>query len=252
MKKKSFLISCFLIFTFFFLQSCLDKIKTEEKQQHQNAAENSTKITAIPHGAMPIKYGEHKNLLDILILLPDYTMDSWGWSKEERIEFVKFIKENNYSLGSPEHFSGISLIGPNTLGIQVVDGYWTLAIYKIKKNNYIVITDDRVGDGNDLHSFEYDNEKLTEVKFESLFDDLYMSNLLIDQMNSECRELLDDNQIGFEFDFRSTTKLKISNSYNLKEQRDRNCLKGNTLNYEFNPSKRKFDLVEIKWEKTKG
>lgn len=247
MKNKPFIVVVFLILSFFLFQSCLNQSKKEEKKEHIITIENSSKIVTIPKGALAIKYAEHKNLLDILTLLPNNTMDSWGWSTEERVELVNFIKENNYSLGFPEHFSKMDLIGPNALGIQVVDGYWILAIYKIKKNNYIVITDDIVGDGNDLHSFEYNTKKLTEIKFESLFDELYISNLLIDKKNSECKSLLDDNQIGFEFDFTSTTILKISNSYYLKKEVNENCLNGNTLYYKFNSSKKKFDLIEMKW-----
>lgn len=36
---------------------------------------------------LKITYQEHKNLFDILTILPDSTMASWGWPKNDRIEW---------------------------------------------------------------------------------------------------------------------------------------------------------------------
>lgn len=194
---------------------------------------------------LKISYLEHKNLFDILTILPDSTMASWGWDQKDRIEFVKQIQENNYTTGSPEHFSKISLSQPNTIQIQVVDGYWILSIYKIKANNYIVITDDVVGDGNDLLAFEYLNGELTYIPFKNIFDH-FLTALVLDPNDKKCIEFFEDNYIGFEYDFIGTKKIQINN-YLLEESKS--CFRGNTLNYEFNPAIKKFNLINIEYVK---
>jgi len=190
---------------------------------------------------LKINYPEHKNLLDILTILPDSTMGSWEWNKVDRVEFVNKIKKNSYALPSRDHFSKISLTQPNTLEIQVVDGYWVLSIYKVKTNHYIVLTDDVVGDGNQFMAFEYLNGALTYIPFKDIFDH-FLTTLIIDENDEKCREFFKDNYIGFEYDFIGTKKLHITNSL-LEESKS--CFKGNTLQYEFNPVIKKFNLINI-------
>ncbi|MDA6069658.1 hypothetical protein NJT12_08500 [Flavobacterium sp. AC] len=190
---------------------------------------------------LKISYYEHKNLFDILTILPDSTMASWRWNKNERIEFVKQIQKLSYTTTPAEHFSKISLTQPNTIEIQVVDGYWVLSIYKIKTNNYIVITNDVVGDGKDLHAYEYLNGELKYIPFKSLFDNL--TAFLIDKNDKNCMEFLEDNQILFDYNFIGTKKIQISDSDLLEDSKD--CFKGNILNYEFNPELKKFNLINI-------
>jgi len=192
---------------------------------------------------LKIDYAEHKNLLDILTLLPDSTMGSWAWSKKERIEFVKDIQKNKFTTGAPEHFSSIKLAQPNTIEIQVVDGIWIFSIYKIKPNNYIVITDDIVGDGNDLLAFEYKDGALEYIPFENVFDN-FLTALLINKDDKNCLDLLEENNIGFEYLFTGTKKIEIAN-LSLTEGNNE-CFKGNSLNYEFNPELKKFELKTIK------
>lgn len=246
--KKLFM----LLIIAFALQSCENKTQKKSKEiKEQNITANSSNNSANVENQdkLKIKYSDHKNLLDILTKLPEYTMESWKWSEKDRIDFVKFIQKNDYTFNSSSHFSKFSLIGPNTIGIQIVDGYWTLAIYKIQANNYIVITDDVVGDGNSLLAFEYKDGKLNDVGFDNLFDENFFSSLLINYKD-ECEDLLEDNLIGFEYDFSHTTNLTISNSHYLKKDEHQNCLKGNTMKYKFNPKTKKFDLTAINWKES--
>lgn len=232
------------------LISCKNNEEKSDSKISNEKVHDSTKVQTENDdikkpNTLKISYSEHKNLLDILTILPDSTMGSWGWDKKDRIEFVKQIQQNNYTTGSPEHFSKISLTQPNTIGIQVVDGYWILSIYKVKTNNYIVITDDIVGDGNDLMAFEYLNGELKYIAFKNLFDH-FLTTLVINQNNEKCMGFFEDNYIGFEYDFIGTKKIQISNS-SLEESKS--CFKGNTLNYEFNPAIKKFNLVNIEYVK---
>lgn len=253
-KKMKKLITLLFAIAFLF-QSCgndrLERAKEEAQQTTKVAEKDSIDFgTSVKNrDTLKIKYLEHKNLLNILTKLPTHTMESWKWSEGERIKFVKFIQENDFAFSSSPHFSKFSLIGANTIGIQVVDGYWTLAIYKIKTNNYIVITDDRVGDGNDLHAFEYKDGKLHEINFENLFDKSFFYNLMIYD-EGEVEDVLEETMPWFDYDFTSTTNLIISNPHNLKEDELKNSLKGNTMNYKFNPLEKKFDLIAISWEKS--
>ncbi|MBF4516190.1 hypothetical protein IRZ71_07550 [Flavobacterium sp. ANB] len=194
---------------------------------------------------LKINYLEHKNLLDILTILPDSTMESWEWEKLERVEYVKKIQKNNYAMPPRDRYSTISLIQPNTLQIGVVDGSWILSIYKIKPNNYIVITDDKVGDGNEFMAFEYLNGELTYIPFKDIFDH-FLTTLMIDENDEKCMEFFKDNYIGFEYEFIGTKKLHITN-FSLEESKS--CFKGNTLNYEFNPEAKKFNLINIEYLK---
>lgn len=190
---------------------------------------------------LKINYTEHKNLLDILTVLPDSSMGSWEWNKIDRVQYVKKTQKNNYALPLRDRFSKISLTQPNTLEIQVVDGNWILSIYKVKPNNYIVITDDIVGDGNQLMAFEYLNGTLTYLPFKNIFDH-YLTTLIIDEKNEKCTDFFEDNKIGFEYNFIGTKKIKMSNSL-FKDSEA--CFKGTILNYEFNPAIKKFNLINI-------
>ncbi|OXA87300.1 hypothetical protein [Flavobacterium hercynium] len=227
-------------------------ISCNKKEQQQNATTQDPNVTTQDtaetnetkkQDTLRIDYAEHKNLLDILTLLPDSTMRSWGWSKKERIEFVKEIQKNKFTTGAPEHFSSIKLAQPNTIEIQVVDGLWIFSIYKIKPNNYIVITDDIVGDGNDLLAFEYKDGVLEYIPFENVFDN-FLTALLINKDDKNCIDLLEENNIGFQYLFTGTKKIEIAN-LSLTEGNNE-CFKGNSLNYEFNPALKKFELKIIK------
>lgn len=160
-------------------------------------------------------------------------MSSWKWGAGERIEFVKFIQENDFTFNSSPHFSKISLIGAHSIEIQVVDGNWTLATYRIMPDNYIAIANDRVGDGNNLHAFEYKGRKLNEIDFVNLFDKSFFYNLMIYD-EGEAEDVLKESMPWFDYDYK----------YNVKEDELKNSLKGNTLNYKFNPVEKKFNLWE--------
>lgn len=233
-----------------FLFSCKkneekSELKISNKKSQDTLKTNEKNEDFEKQDTLKINYLEHKNLLDILAILPDSSMGSWEWDKMERVEFVKKIQKNNYTMPPRSRFSTISLIQPNTLGIQVVDGYWILSIYKVKANNYIVIADDIVGDGNQFMAFEYLDGQLKYIPFKNIFDH-FLTTLIIDPTDEKCVEFFEDNYIGFEYDFIGTKKIHIKNSL-LEESKS--CFKGNTLNYEFNPAIKKFELVNIEYVK---
>lgn len=241
------IILVLLVFTFI---SCKKKNQIQKSKDLNTESQSNTESIIEEKDprkpdTLKITYQEHKNLFDILTILPDSTMASWGWPKNDRIEWVKNIQKNNYAVNSPDYFSNISLIAPNTIRIGVVDGSWILSIYKKATNNYIVITDDIVGDGNDFHAFEYTNGNLSSISMEKLFNG-FLKTILADKNDKNCLEFFDDNKIGFEYSFIGTKKIKISNSS--LEDND-GCFRGNTLNYEFNSETETFNLTDIEFIK---
>lgn len=98
-----------------------------------------------------------------------------------------------------------------------------------------------MGDGNQFMAFEYLNGQLTYIPFKDVFDPFF-TTLLINENDEKCLEYFKDNYIGFEYDFIGTKKIHITNSL-LEEAKS--CFKGNTLNYEFNPVMKKFNLIKI-------
>lgn len=196
---------------------------------------------------LQINYLGHKDLLEILKILPDSTMGSWGWKPNDRKEFVDFIEKNNFTVDTTEQYQNIKKIKPNTIGIQVVDGYWTLSIYKIKPKNYIVITNDIVGDGGDVKTFEYNNGELKSKNID-LFRS-FSSQILNNKNDSKCLELLEDEKILFEYNLDDESEIIIKNPSLSNENEYKNCFKGNTLHYKLNLKSMNFDLIKIDWEK---
>ncbi|MDR6564601.1 MULTISPECIES: hypothetical protein [unclassified Arcicella] len=244
----------YAIFFTFLLISCKDK-----KQEQQALVENDTTAVQTTQefsntenklpDTIKVDYSTHKDLLHILTLLPDSAMIDWEWKPNDRGAFVKLIKQNNFVVDTTELHLALTFIKPNTLRMIVVDGSWSLSIYKIKPNNYIVIAD-AINDGEILTAFEYDSGKLKAIKIKDLFGDIFPA-LLNDKNDTKCKALLNEKSPWFDYNLQDTTKVEISNSYDFREKESKGCFKGNTLNYEFNPTTKKFDLVGIKWTEYK-
>jgi hypothetical protein len=245
-------MSKYYIFFLILFISCKNKNQETNTLKENNgfnkielkSQQSSQKIQLVD--TIKIDYDKHKEILEILKLLPSKSMGSWEWSKTERDEMIQSISKNNYIIDTTPDFNNVKYIKTNTIGIQVVDGFWTMSIYKIAQNNYIVITDDLVGDGNDLISFEYKDENLTEIEFKNLFDGL-QTNMLKNAEEKDCVELLDDNLLTFTYDFKEKQNITIS-SWSLNKDENENCFKGNTLNYKFNTELKKFTLENIIWK----
>jgi hypothetical protein len=218
--------------------------------QVKDSLPDKTKKQEIPDrhkfsDTLKINYAAHKELLNILTLLPDSAMASWEWHQKDREKFVHFIAQNNYTVDTTEMYMTIKEIKPNTFKIQVVDGLWSLSIYKVKPENYIVITDDVVGDGNDIKCFEYERGSLKFVSLKDLFGD-YFLKLLYNEKDTTCKELIREEQITFNYNFSDRNRVHIASS-SLKEKVAGKCLKGNTMQFEFNPLNKNFKLAEIGW-----
>lgn len=231
----------------FGFQACDKKLDKKSETANENLEVKKDSIqTNITEQQNSTLYNEHKNLFNILCLLPKSAMNSWEWTEADRKNFVDYVKTNNKVPSKHPNFRSFNFVGPNSIQIQVVDGVWTLSIYKIGTNQYIALTDDIVGDGNTIKAFEYSNSHLQNIELSKILNTNSFNNLLLNNNNLSCKEMLEDNAIGFSYDFSDKSVIKISNT-SLTEKENKNCLLGNTLTYEFKPDKKRFDLLSKTW-----
>ncbi|TDB65297.1 hypothetical protein [Arundinibacter roseus] len=207
-----------------------DTLKLEKTEKNQNS--NSNKKVAID-------FKENKDLLDIILLLPDSAFPSWEWKLNDRIKWYKEIEENNFYIDENPDYFNQSYFEPNKAGFTIVDGFWSINIYKTAENSYIVITDDIVGDGNSLNFYEVKSNIINKYLDEkTIFSDF--TELIKKKENTEnCGEKFEEmNDPIFEFDFTNKNKVEIESSWYLTKDDYENCLIGNSIIYSFNPKKR--------------
>ena len=247
-KKMNYRCTILLIFAIG-LNSCNHKEKSNSVVNKQKGSKiidkNSiTEIEMAFRDTIAIDYLKNKMLLNILKLLPETTMDSWRWPKKDRIKTVESIKRNNYLIDSTEMYNNIKYIKPNTLGIQVVDGFWTLSIYEFNENHSFIVTNNIVGDRNNIQTFNFINNKITPLKMINWFGG-FEYKLLINN-TTDCIELLEKNQVSYNYNFSDKDIVEISGALNKEESE--NCFKGNTIKYKLNKKDRTFDIVDVYWK----
>ena len=90
----------------------------------------------------------------------------------DRIKWYNEIKKNNYYVDNNPDYFNKRYFEPNKAGFTIVDGFWSINIYKTVENSYIVITDDIVGDGNSLNFFEVKSNEIKKyLDEETIFSD---------------------------------------------------------------------------------
>ncbi|WP_027127255.1 hypothetical protein [Gelidibacter mesophilus] len=236
------------------IYSCDSKVKSTEEstikvnQTSTNSSEFESKKEIEFKDTININYSEHKTLLNILKILPESTMDSWEWSKKDRKKTVDFIENNNYLIDSTEMYNNIKYIKPNTIGIQVVDGFWTLSIYDFGLNDFFIVTNDIVGDGNDIQTYSFRNNKLTPTKMVNWFSEFQYK--LLSNNSTNCIDLLEENEMTYDYDFSDENIISIS-SWLLTQKESDSCLKGNYIKYKLNKETKTFDIVDIGWKNNK-
>ena len=219
------------------------KTKVEKIENNSNIPKN-TNVNEQYKDTITIDYLANRKILEILKILPKETMDSWEWTKKERLKTVTFIEKNNFLIDSTETYNNIKYIKPNTLGIQVVDGFWTLSIFELNSGKNIVITNDIVGDGKDINTFIYDGNDLEKIEFEKLFEK-GIDNVLKNQ-SEECLLEMEDAILTFDFDFSDSNVVKIA-SWGIDKSESTNCFKGNELEFKLDKSKEIFELKKVYW-----
>ena len=227
-----------------------DNISTTSKSIDTIKAENSeNKQQSNSKNKVAVDFEKNKDLLDIILLLPDNAFPSWEWKLADRIKWYNEIKTNNYYIDDNPDFFNQKYFEPNKAGFSIVDGFWSINIYKTSENSYIVITDDIVGDGNTLNFYEVKSNVIKKYLDEkTLFSDF--KELLKKKETSEnCEEKFEEmNDPIFEYDFSVKNKIEIQSSWYLTKESYDNCLTGNAILYNFNPKTKKFEIEKIYWK----
>lgn len=159
------------------------------------------------------------------------------------------IKANNYYTDDDPLYFTQKYFRPQEAGFTIVDGFWSINSYKTAENSYIVITNDVVGDGNDLNFYEIKSKSLKQyLDKKTIFSDF--KELLKKQGTSEnCEAKFEElNDPIFEYDFSVHNKIEIDGSWYLTKEEYDNCLTGNTIIYKFNPESKKFEIEKIYWK----
>ncbi|WP_298119596.1 hypothetical protein [Flavobacterium sp.] len=200
-----------------------------------------------------IDYKKNKVLLDIILLLPDSAFPSWEWNLNDRMKWYNEIKANNfYTDDNPQYFNQ-KYFEPYKAGFTIVDGFWSINIYKTAENSFIVITNDRVGDGNSLNFYEVKSNILKKYLDEKTIFSDYKEQLKKKETTENCDEEFQElNDPIFEFNFTSKNKVEIESSWYLTKENYENCLIGNAIIYNFDAKTKKFAVEKIYWKEKKN
>ena len=187
--------------------------------------------------------------MDIILLLPDSAFSSWEWKIEERTEWYNQIKSQNFYIDENPDYLNQDYLKPNTAGFSIVDGAWTISIYKTIENSFIVITDDLVADGNTINIYEVKSNKIKEyLNYTELFGD-FVEQLKLENSAQSCIDKYEElNDLIINFDFSDTSKAEIESSWYLSKDEYKYCLKGNSILYNFNSKTKKFEIDKIYWK----
>jgi hypothetical protein len=227
-----------------------DKISKTSKPNNTiktKNTENEQKL--ISKDKVEIDFEKNKDLLDIILLLPDKAFSSWDWKLEERIKWYNEIKANNYYIDDNPDFFTQKYFEPRKAGFSIVDGFWSISIYKTTENSFIVITDDKVGDGNTLNFYEVKANTIKKYLNEQLMFSDFKELLKQKNTAENCVEKFEElNDPIFEFEFSNKNEVEIESSWYLTEKNYSDCLIGNSILYAFNPQTKKFEIEKIYWK----
>ncbi len=224
--------------------STISKPKDAVKVEH---LENNPKPSS--KNRVEIDFEKDKDLLDIILLLPDSAFSSWKWKLEDRIKWYNEIKNNNYYTDDNPDYFNQKYFEPNKAGFSIVDGFWSINIYKTTQNSSIVIADDIVGDGHSLNFYEVKSNKIKQYLNEKTIFSDFKEQLKKKENTENCEEKFEEmNDPIFEFDFTINNKVEIESSWHLTKENYENCLIGNAILYNFNPKTKKFEVEKIYWK----
>lgn len=215
-----------------------------EKKKDFTSTKTSNEDSSKYSDTITVNYKNNKKILDILTLFPETNMGSWDWSQKERIDLVNEIKENNFFVDTDPIFLNIKYVKPNTMGLSVIDGFWTLSVYDIDLNTKLVITNDIVGDGKFISTYQLKNNVLKPLNSKDILNIEF--NKLLKNNSQECKDLLDEESSFFDYDFSNPEYIEIS-SWSINKE-ENNCFNGNKITLKLNQLKGKFETSNIIWK----
>jgi hypothetical protein len=203
-----------------------------------------------------IKNKEEQFLLKVLTMLPDSAMGtSWKWSIQERKQIVDEGIKRGYLINDSECCHRKKIKSKHNFFISVVDGSWEMSLFKISEGDFIILADERVGDGDGLYAFELNGDNLTSLPISEIIPQtirlFYKSPLSTsDEEEISFYEERGNESVFLEYSFLQD-KIVVSQYLGKDDvQKTHNKVyNGNRLNLNFNERTKRFDVGKIYWEK---
>lgn len=253
---------CFALMFPLYLLSCSSK-----KPKEQNSVVDtvfSVRESFNPIGkqysdTVWIKNKEEQFLLKVLTMLPDSAMGtSWKWSRQERKQMVNEGIERGYLINDSECCHRKKVKSRYNFFTTVIDGHWEMALFPINENNFIVITDEGVGDGNTYYAFELNNrDKLTAISVSQLIPRrirrLFYKTPLLPSNEEDVSFYEKSGHESVFVDYLFLPDKIVAGIYLSKEdgQQKSKIYNGNRLDLNFNKKTKRFDIGRIYWQKEK-
>ncbi|MVO10688.1 hypothetical protein GOQ30_16050 [Flavobacterium sp. TP390] len=194
-----------------------------------------------------LDFNKHKDLLDIILLLPDSSFSSWEWKLEDRKKWYNEIKSNNFYIDNDPLYFNQKFFESTKAGFSIVDGFWTITLFKADDDSYVVVLNDKVGDGNNVTFYEVKNNAIEEsISNKAIFTNFTDAFKSTKKGNGNCIDLFEEmNYPVYDFTIGETIQIIILDSF--IEEYGKDCLLGNTQIYYFNSSTKQFELQKIDW-----
>jgi len=249
MKKIVIILSVFVLFVSGYGQTTQKQVETiNEIITEQKDEVSETIVEENGDRKIEVNYNSNKELLDIILLLPDFAFATWNWKIEDRKKWYNEIKSNNFWIDKDTMFFNQIYFKPNTAFFQIVDGSWSVSIYETSDKSFIVITNDITMGDFISGTFEVKDNKIRELSFQSLFGN-YREEIKLDNFAQECEEkFIDFEDPIFTFDLSDKNIVEIASSWYLTKEEFVDCLKGNAILYKFDPNTKKFEIDRIYWK----
>jgi len=233
------LVFAFLIsFSVYSCQSEPTKNVDQENSDTKNINGQDDTPESTEYDTIRLNYSEHADLLTALTEVPDSSMRSWEWTKNERQQFLESFQENGFFVDTNPNYNDIIEITPNSFKTRVIDGTWILTYYRIDQSDKIIITNDIVSGGNDIMAFRSHENKLVATDFNELIPEFYQ--VFVSQNDSSCaKQVLESNYFAFaDYEFKNdglTVELWQSDDYE-------ECIKSLSEFFKFNPENGHFEI----------
>jgi hypothetical protein len=191
-----------------------------------------------------INYQLNQDILNLIPLIPDTAMQSWGWSKADRNAFLSMVKKRNYFVDTNPQYNNIKDVRPHYFETQVVDGLFSVSCYKGSNGDFLLITNDQVGDGNYLCAYQVSSNRITEIKINEVIGSLD-SYLKVHAAEEKCETQLEEAAPYSSYDL--STLNEISILVPLEKAKSEKCVDGNSIKLKFDAVTGKFNVDSISW-----
>lgn len=158
-----------------------------------------------------------KILLEIIAALPDSAMgSSWDWPRSERALMLNLALQHGYILNSDRIFNVKRIMDSTHFSTQVVDGYWEIKAFEGALSDYVVLTHNIVGDGDEFFAFRYTDVGISSIPLPNLIPSNYSSAFFKSDKPAECEIELDDYFVtGLTYAFNGDTLSLLTTTLSL-------------------------------------